>query len=176
MGERREQILTVFGVMAVVTLFAFLVVAPRRARLAELDDQVRGLAAEVSAREQYGATIDERREALRQVDRRLVALEEWIPASEQLGDFMQRLTTASEQSELRNCSVLPESAYRTSVVEVLPIKMSFSSSFPALYAFLERVESLDRLVRVGEVRTRRDEPSSTTVETELTLQVFFQPS
>ncbi len=176
MGDGRQQLATGIGVFCILGAFLYFVVKPQNARLSELRQQVAGLKLQIDNRTHLGSAALATELRLQQCNQRLASMEHSIPTNVRLGPFLEELSKSSAQSKLRHVDVSPESPYAVDGLGVLPIRMSFESSFTSLYDFLKRVESMDRMVYVEQIGTKRQEEGTASLATELTMHVFYELS
>ena len=174
MGGIREQILT--GVIAFVAcaLFAWLVVYPQETKYRALRNEVREMSDDIALRLTRCATAVETERALQECRRRLASMEEHVPGTHRLGSFLEQLSEVATEAELVNANVTPQPPYVVRGLGILPIEMDFESDFASLFAFLKRVESLPRAVRVVDLDATRAQEGDDRLEIQLTLQAFFE--
>lgn len=175
MGTSRERVVVVGSTAASVVLFVWLSVVPLTRRLADVNHAVllagarwRQHSAEASEVFRHGPELLERRAAMEGASDR-------IPADARVGDVLERLSEAASAARLRNEQMTPRGRYTIESIGVIPIEMTFESTFSSLYAFLEGIESLDRVVRVRRIETTRERDLSAALKTQLELEAFFDP-
>jgi Tfp pilus assembly protein PilO len=174
MQRIRDQLITGVLVAGLVGGGFGLLIQPQRRQLAAAREQVRTLETEVAVREQQGLGAVATETHLQQCRQSLARLQGRIPADPQLGPLLEKLDHLASETGLREQNVTPHAPSVTDGIGMVSIDISFESSFSALYAFLEGVESLDRLVRVAALDTdfSRDDPG--VLVTTLTLEVYFE--
>lgn len=176
MGSIREQIVTGLLASAALALFWWLVAAPSEARMLQLREEVRGLSTEIIQRDQMGRTACTTEVKLQDRRPQLASMAARIPGEVRLGGFLEQLADASEHADLRFVDVAPQTPYSAQGLGILPIRVTFESTFSSLHRFLRRIESLERVVHLSAVETSRVDEESSVLSTELTLQVFFGDS
>jgi len=164
----------IFGVAAagMLALFVFVVVLPQqrtlnniRSQLTAAKDQMAFAELECEAAARVRAQLEELQDGEARIRR-------MIPSRLELGEFLERLSEVAALSELVDQHVAPEPAQKMAGVEVLPVKMTFESTFSSLFEFVKRIESLDRLVRISKLQIVRSEQSPSVIKAEMTLQIF----
>lgn len=175
MGEARRQVGTLFAAVAVTTAFVWLVARPLHAKLSatyreytlvEVDRRQRGVQAQ--------AVLELERET-REMRVAMAMAAQRVPNRPQVGPLVERLAEVSAAADLRDENIIPQAPYIAERMGVLPIEMTFRSTFSSLFTFLQRIESLERTVRVSRIETTRVDGGVPLLETRLGLQVFFDP-
>ena len=174
MGGNREQLVTGAVVIAVLALFWWVVVGPQEERIAALAGEVDRVTAEITERSKLGKTSLDLETELQACRSRVSTYTYRIPGDVQLGPFLEQLAETSQIVGLRDPDVTPESPHVASGMGILPVRMSFTSSFSALHEFLQEIESYERVVRIKEIETTRNEENESLLTTELTLQIFYE--
>ena len=175
MRVSREQLAVALSAAGIVALFVTTVAAPMAAKLDRVESNSRLLQAHC---ERQGAaarvmladiqTVQQCRADMREARRR-------IPSAAQLGALLEQLAAVSAAVHLSDQNITPGASYTRREMGVLPIEMTFQSNFMSLFAFLQRVESLERTVRVARIDTAWVEDTPSMLKTQLLLQVFFDP-
>ena len=174
MQRIREQLITGVLVAGLVGGGVGLLVQPQRRELAAARDQVRMLQTEVVAREQQGLGAVATETRLQQCRQALARLQARIPPEAQLGPLLEKLDRLVGETGLREQNLTPRAPSVADGIGVVSIEISFESSFSGLYAFLEGIESLDRLVRVAALDTDYSKEQPGVLVTTLTLEVYFE--
>jgi len=100
--------------------------------------------------------------------------QKYVPQTDELADLLRKLSM-----ELRDQQVIGQEVQTGSIVHgdkysVIPITLRFQGSFPAVFGFLQRIESMRRMIRITRLEIdgdaqRVNQPLSVRVE----LYTFF---
>jgi len=173
MHQMREQLLLGGAAAVIVALFVWLVGLPREERLAQAQGAFTDLQAEVAQRETQSDVALVAVGRIRAAWQELQVLTQQVPASDELGGFLEDLEQLAAQAGLREQNVTPQPTRAAAGIGVVTLEVAFESNFRALFTFLEQLESLERLVRVTALSTQRQGEDSPVLATELTLEIYF---
>ena len=174
MGGIREQMLTGVIALGACALFAWLVVYPQETKYRALRAEVQQVSDDIALRLTRCAATVETERSLQECRHRLASMEELVPRADRLGSFLEQLSEVAPEAELVSANVTPQPPYVVKGLGILPIEMDFESEFASLFAFLKRVESLPRAVRVVDLDATRAQEGDDRLEIRLTLQAFFE--
>ena len=114
--------------------------------------------------------IDTLRDRYRGLDRRL-------PKQRKLSAFLREISRHLDDPKLSNLSIEPGAPKREELFHANPIVVKFNASYPALAAFLDRIEQMERLTCVEKlVLDSTKSPNGESLEIELHLNIYFTES
>ena len=174
--ERREQYIT--GVIAIVIagLFAWFVYVPQRRELQECDNRTLELATQMSdTRRELGWMIEVQKD-IRLLTDRLEVFDRRIPATPQLGEFLEMISSVAAQQGIRADEIEPLKSVSLEHYNTLPLTMELCGTYSDLLAFLRAIEKAERLVRLTEIslQTEEEETRECELVLEVRAEVFYQ--
>lgn len=171
-GKRVHLIL---GVTIATSVFTFGAYLPKSRRLADLHGRIAGLERQVLAGGEQLRSAASMHAELTSALGELESFDEAVPASEDVGVFLEAVSQIADELGLTDRNIVPGKALASPRVSLLPIEMSFGGDFESLYAFLQRIESLPRVARVKRMETAVSEQDGA-LTCSLTVNVFFRNS
>lgn len=100
--------------------------------------------------------------------------QKYVPQSDELAELLRQLSMELQAQRVVGQEIQTSAIIHGDTYSVIPVTLRFEGSFPAVYGFLQRVESMRRMIRItrlevdGDVQ-RVDQPLSVRVE----LYTFF---
>lgn len=174
MRSKKEQLIGGLVCAALLVAYALLIARPQTRALAGVRAEAQSLGTDIVARQILTQSTSLRETELQQCRGRIAGITEQVPSSDKLGDLIAQLSEASEAWNLRSTDVAPANGYEIGKLRVLPIEVTFECDFPSLFGFVQRIETLPRLVRVSRLKTQRRADAPAVLTCELTLQVFSE--
>lgn len=168
MPAERSQMRTLLILGALGVTFVLGLWAPLRIRQARAERSL----------EQLGASIDADRRAtvsLMALGQRIVSLDEAaarfnkvVPHQPALAPLLEQLTSNLEEHQVKALDVRPAQIASGADFCAIPIRLSFQGSCQTAFAFLQHVESMDRLIQISQVEMagdprRPDDPLEVTI-------------
>ena len=110
-----------------------------------------------------------------------------LPAERKLGEFLNDLSRCLKDSGITDYIIQPRQAIETDVSElppgfdlaagttILPVSISFESSFELAFAFLSRLEALERLTHLKSIEWLNDERHVGRITTAIVLHTYHRP-
>jgi Tfp pilus assembly protein PilO len=139
--------MAVLGAVLLVAAGYFLLVSPKRAKLADTKEQI------AAARDQIDSIRSEtaKRKGLPKIRyANLYQLAKAMPGSTDIADALLALNALAKQSGISFDDISPQVAVNLTRYQAIPIKLTFTGNYYALADFLYRLRSLVR-VRHGEL-------------------------
>jgi hypothetical protein len=168
----------IFGVLVLtaLALFVFLLAGPRRQKLRDLRTAVAELQTAIAERGQLGGVARACATEIRQLSEEHLSQGRHIPETLRLGPFLEELADALGEAGIGGAEVEPGEAWTSGGFGVCPIELSYQGTFSATFELLRRLETLDRRVFVQSLEMGRGEPGEPSLQTVLTLEVYFEPA
>jgi Tfp pilus assembly protein PilO len=100
-----------------------------------------------------------------------------LPKQRELSEFLREISRHLDDPKLSNLSIEPKAPKREELFHANPIVVRFNASYPALAAFLDRIEQMERLTCVEKlVLDSTKSPNGENLEIELHLNIYFTES
>jgi Tfp pilus assembly protein PilO len=74
--------------------------------------------------------------------------QKYVPQTDELSQLLRQLSLELEGQHVTGQEIQTGSIVHGEVYSVVPITLRFKGSFPAVYGFLKRIESMNRMVRI----------------------------
>lgn len=142
---------------------------------------------EVRAAQEEVGDVGELYATIVELDKRMADYRQHLPMERQFGEFLRSLSenlrtagidqnVVQQRAEQRlDETKLPASLKPALGTGILPVQISFESSFSQLFDFLKSVESLPRLSHVESLQLTNDEHSPGRVRAEIVLHTYYHP-
>lgn len=106
----------------------------------------------------------------------IATVEARLPDNKEVDVILGQVATLARDSKLampkvRSGTPVPSARYMEQ-----PLEMTVSGDFDDFYAFLLKVEELDRITRMPEVKLRKLDDVDGTIEAAFTLSIYFEPA
>lgn len=176
LGFDKPSVVWVGVVAAAAAAFVFFVSRPRMQQLHELKKQIEIEHEEWAADSGAVQSVAEAQRRLQTLQQRTAAFDQHVPDQELLGSFLQELARAAESRELRPDAIEPGKPIRSAEVVALPIAFKVKGSFPAVFALVQDIERMSRLVRFDRLTAKAEPTRPGTVVAEMSVRIFFRAS
>jgi len=164
------------GLAIVAGLAYFLLIAPKMAERATLQQQNDGLRAEVDKARADEANLRPFRAQAEALRKRLQAAKERLPSEREIPRLYRQVTDLALQSGLQVALFMPKPPEDREDVAEVPISLTCEGGYHQLGSFFSRVSRLPRIVNLGDFRMSGIERPTGTLRAELTLATFtFRP-
>ncbi len=99
-----------------------------------------------------------------------------VPTNNDVAELLRSLCMLMDEHQLVDQQIVTQTIVSGRDYSLMPLRLEFRGLFPQVYGFLEKLESLPRMVRVMKVQVNRDTPDRVTrVQTVLELSAVFAP-
>ncbi|UCF16107.1 MAG: type 4a pilus biogenesis protein PilO [Phycisphaerales bacterium] len=113
-------------------------------------------------------------EQLRDLQRRSGDSEAGVPEQRSLGEFMQIIADLMKGYDLKDDVVTPGVEIEADKFHCIPVNMQCKGELSQISEFYRRLQSLDRLVRIEQVKLTNDENYSGQVTMETEAVVYYR--
>lgn len=115
---------------------------------------------------------------LRDTQRRVEQFEGSVPSDNALGAFLQQVTALMAEQKLTDQVVLPDEEVESGELGCIPIRMSCQGTLENLFGFFNKLQTMDRLVRIETVKIENDPGFSgqLTMQTEAFIFYHLKPA
>lgn len=175
------------GAIALSGLFVAALLLPGLKELRRRRTEIAEKVEEMKAHQAQLGSVSDLYDEIVTLDKRTNAYRKQLPAERQFGEFLRAIS-----DELRHVGVdqnivqprteerleltrLPTDLKAAGATKILPVQVSFDSTFTQAFEFLKAVEELPRLSHVESIDITNDEHSPSHVHAEITLITFYYP-
>jgi type IV pilus assembly protein PilO len=99
-----------------------------------------------------------------------------LPREKDVNDLLREVSKAAEVSRLEIRQFEPIQTIRGSHYSELPVRIVLAGDFEGFYSYLLELEKLARITRVTEMKLKKMQERNGSMEAEMTLSIFFEPS
>jgi Tfp pilus assembly protein PilO len=98
-----------------------------------------------------------------------------VPAQRDLGIFLQQLADLMTEHNLRGQVVAPQNEIKADELCCIPINMQCKGRLPQIFEFYKRLQTLDRMVRVEQVKLINGRSFSGEISMETRVFIYYRP-
>ncbi len=187
MSVLKLNLITIAVVVALTTAFTFGLVIPGLKELHWREAQFVGRLAKVQDDQRKVGEVSELYLAIVKNTEQMQDSRTRLPADRALGEFLYDLAENLKKHAIEDYVVLPRSARMVDPAKLpkllkpaegttlLPVKVSFETSFMQLFDFLSGMESLSRLSHVESMKLLNNEQRPGSVQVEMLLHTYHRP-
>jgi type IV pilus assembly protein PilO len=168
-----KVVLGLVGVVVIVAIGYFVLLAPAQARIETLNKRRTQLTSEVNQAKAQVAEIERFRREIVELEKRLALLADRLPSEKETPTLYRALSSAAEASGLGVSLFQPREARAKDVVNEIPIILSAEGSYHQLAKFFERVSALPRVVTVNDFKMTGLPKSRNSLKADLTLATYM---
>jgi len=114
------------------------------------------------------------REQLLKLQRQLGNFEANIPEQRELGVFLQRIANLMNEHNLREQVIEPREEIEADELNCIPVSMKCKGKLTQVFEFYRRLQKLDRMVRIEQVKLHNDSDFSGVVSMETRAVVYYR--
>jgi len=108
-----------------------------------------------------------------QLKQRLERFDKKLPRQQDLPQVIKDITQVSQQEALKKLTVQPAPPRRSELFSELPITLNFEGDFVNTFAFLRKMEQMQRLTRVRSLTVRHKDMALGQVEVQVGMNIYF---
>ncbi len=172
-GKRQQIIILILAGMLVAdfTLFGYL---PLRERMRAVEQKRALQALGIVKASAQNAQLLALKEELVKLGRAVGNYERQIPQERALGEFLHRIADLMDGHNLREQLIQPGKEIQADELRCIPVSMQCKGRSRGIFEFLKSLQSLDRLVRVEQVRLVNDRDFNGMVSMEISAVVYYR--
>lgn len=102
-------------------------------------------------------------------------IESRLPSGKEVDKILEQVANLARQSRLEIPRVKAQKPVAASKFMEQPLDMTINGDFDDFYAFLLKVEQLDRITRILNLKLARQDKANGAMEATFTLSIYFQP-
>ena len=183
MTNRWESCVVISIGVGMTATFCFLLFGPQDREMTAMLTSTQNLRYQLGGRATAAGRLSEIKAERQQAASMLHDFRTRIPVTPEVGTFVEEISAIAQHLSLRARRIVPLSPQRHGPVTVLPVQMSFTSSFADSFDFVRDVERLPRAVQVSDLVVERIDADEESTEgaggdlrTELTMRIFYEPT
>ncbi len=174
MDGNKERLVLIGAMLVILGLLGGLVLWPQQAAIHELKaEKVKSLNS-LDINTQHLAVVPELIERVETMKAEYADFDLRLPSRAGLGDFLQQVNENLAEEGLVSEWVRPGDSIEGDLFHSMPVDMRFQGTYIATVRFLERLESMERLVRIHQLDISRDQDSETgNLNVEMRINIYF---
>ena len=163
--------------LLVVTGFAVLRYIPLRKKIMRIESRrltAVATVAEASVKKEQLPLLNAQ---LQEVQKRVANFDANVPATRDLGSFLQQIAGLMKEHDLKDHQIQPGQAVSAEDLNCIPISMQCKGDLFQVFDFFKSLQELDRVIRIGQVllRNASDRSGEVSMETQATIFYRRQP-
>lgn len=172
--ERKQIVIcTMAGVMAAAfVLFRYL---PLRQRLKVVEQAKAAQALAISRASMEREQMPVLREQLLTLQQVVGNYQARIPVGTDLGVFLQQIADLISRHNLREQVIVPHKEIVMKNLNCIPVDMQCKGKLAQVFEFYKRIQKLDRLVRIEQVKLLNDKDFSGEVSMQSKVVIYYRP-
>jgi Tfp pilus assembly protein PilO len=143
--KRDIFILAAIGLVAIVALWYFFLISPKRSEIVEINEQVQVERETFERNSARLKKLDQERAAAQEARGELLKLDKLVPGDEQMPSLIVELQKSANDAGIDFVKIEPDLPTPGLGASVIPIEMKFEGRFFDVNEFLYRVENYARL-------------------------------
>lgn len=155
---KRQMLLLLILAGGICVVIWYYYIRPLNAELAELQQSIDQLTAQVQAAQAKQAQLPEIQEQIRLSEEKLKSLQRVLPSGKETADVVRKVQEMAVASELHLKSFTPQGTVQKDFYQDWPILLSVEGNFDSLGIFLEKIGRFERLINVDDLTIRPLDP------------------
>jgi len=171
--EKKQMMICVTGVLTVAG-FMLLRYLPLQRMMRRIEDRrqvAEAAIAEAMAKKKRMPVI---KEQLEELQKRVENFDQNVPLNRDLGGFLRKIAALMDAQELSDQQIQPGTSTPAKELRCIPIIMQCKGNLTQVFEFFRALQSLDRVVRIGQVLLRNDSEFSGQVRMETDATIFYR--
>ncbi len=111
---------------------------------------------------------------LAEIERTTVNYEANVPAERSLGGFLHRIAGLMNELELSEQQVQPGEEIKTDKLNCIPVNMKCKGRLPQIFEFYRRIQKMDRLIRIEQVKLENNNDYSGEVSMQTKGIIYYR--
>lgn len=143
--KRDVVILAVIGIVALIALWYFFLISPKRSEISDLQEQTEIERETFERNSARLKKLDQEREAALESRGELLKLDKLVPGDEQMPSLIVELQKSANDAGIDFVKIEPDVPVPGAGATIIPIEMKFEGRFFDVNEFLYRVENYARM-------------------------------
>jgi Tfp pilus assembly protein PilO len=164
----------IFGaaLIAAAGLFYVAIYRPQQQQLADLNRQIAFKRMELNSDRSQTDRLPRVTSELAALKRRLAGFKK-LPTDVQYGQFIGEVSQAADKASLQKFNEFPGKPTRLDLFSEQPIVLTFQGSFPSAFAFIRKLEDMERLTRLRELTISTIDGQKGSVDVKLSVNIYY---
>lgn len=176
MRVEKDQINTMIAIAVLCIAYVLAIWMPQRGRIAEARERLDAAETALSSGQAGQISLQQMSADLRELRQSIQNSTKRIPDQSDLPALLRELSGEMEDLHVTDRTIQTQAMEKGDDYIIIPIRLTFRGSFASIYAFLQRLESMDRLVHVGKLELGgNSEGQDRTVSVRMDMAAFFLP-
>jgi Tfp pilus assembly protein PilO len=173
-GKRQQTVICILAGMLVAdfALFGYL---PLRQRMRAVKQKRALQALAIAKASVQSGQLTMLKEQLLKLNRAVGNYERQVPRQRALGEFLHRIANLMDGHNLREQLIQPGKEIQADELRCIPVSMQCKGRSREIFGFLKSLQSLDRLVRIEQVKLVNDSEFSGEISMETSAVVYCRP-
>lgn len=173
-SHRRQQIWVCIIAGLFLCDFILCGYLPSQQRLTSLEQKRAQQQSMIDMAAAQGTELPGLRIRLRDTERAIEQFEASVPPDNALGAFLQQIAALASEYSLTDQVVLPGKEQENGGLGCIPIHMTCQGGLTSLFGFFNRLQTLDRLVRIEKVTLNNDPAFTGKLTMQMDAFIFYQ--
>ena len=179
MTGRSRLIVTIAGALAVLLLFYFFMIRPRKSELAEVKAQVEVEEQKTTQLRLELARLEALRDDAPKLQADLVKIEQFVPRNHETPNFIFTIEETANEAGVEIFQLTNQQAKAPkegATVAEVAVDLGVRGGYFAVQDFMRRLYDLDRALRIDVVTMAGDldDAGSVVIEVQMSARIFFQ--
>jgi Tfp pilus assembly protein PilO len=170
---RRNSLIVTIPLVVVAVAWALLVFWPIQKAIGRVDTEAAEIRDFCNHSTQQLSVLRRTRQEVASARKRIAYWNETAPSRQDLAPLLGRITGAARGLGLRITRFDPEPIVAFERIARMPVSLGINGSFPDLYRFLEKLESLPQCIWIERVEFVKEEKDSKNVHCKVSMDVFM---
>jgi type IV pilus assembly protein PilO len=110
-----------------------------------------------------------------EIRKQIESIEARLPTTKEVDTVVRQVSDLAIESGLDSPSIESDKPVAAAMYMEQPLKMKISGDFTGFHDFLRKVEALDRITRINDMKITRATDINGHMNAEFTLSIYFQP-
>ena len=172
--ERKQIVICVAAgaMVAAVVLFRYL---PLRQRMKAVEQTKTAQTLAISKASMERAQLPVLKERLLKLQQTVGNYKANIPAKRDLGVFLQQIADLMNEHNLKGQVIVPGKEIAVEELSCIPVDMRCKGKLAQVFEFYKRMQRLDRLLRIEQVKLVNDSDFSGEVSIQTKVVIYYRP-
>ncbi len=173
--RERQQIAICAVAVAMVSGFVLLRYLPLQKRIKAIGQKRAAQTLAVAEAWRQSGQLPALKEQLLKLQRAVGNHEANIPAQMELGVFLHRIANLMNEHHLKGQVIAPGKEIEVDELNCIPVNMQCKGRLKQIFEFYRRMQELDRLVRIEQVKLVNDNDFSGEVSMQTKVFIYYRP-
>ncbi|MFH1884175.1 MAG: type 4a pilus biogenesis protein PilO [Planctomycetota bacterium] len=172
--RKRQQLMIFVAAGVIIGGFGLFRYLPLRRRIKALRQTKAAQALTIAKGTADGKQLPLLKEQLLELQRELENYEANIPERSDIGVFLQRIAGLMNEHNLRGQVIEPRKEIKAEKLNCIPVNMKCKGRLTQIFEFYRRLQGMDRLIRIEQVKLFNDSDFSGEVGMEAKAVIYYR--